>query len=164
MDRNQVRIALLKITMGALALSTWVFWSFIFATRPEVSEDALVNLVRLPASLPSQIPGMTPLVRVMDPIAMDVVHVPCWDQDAGGDKSTAAHWVRLTGRACGVESDDDSVSVVNTTNGFSATILPAQKALTTDYIPLESGRNEIMIRFQRDGESPVERKVSFVRE
>jgi len=165
MDRNQVRIALLKITMAALAVSTWVFWSFIFSTRPEESQaDPLVDLVRLPASLPSQIPGMQPLVKVMDPIAMDVAHVPCWDQDAGGDRSTAAHWVRLTGRTCNVESDDHSVTVINASNGFSATILPTQKALTTDYIPLEPGRNEIVIRFEREGESALERKVAFVRQ
>src|SRR4051812_22855555 len=101
MDRNQVRVALLKITMVVLMASTWVFWSFIFATRPEeaAAADPLVDLVRLPASLPAslpaQFPGMQTTQKTMDPIAMDVVKVPCWDRAATKDKETSARWVRL---------------------------------------------------------------------
>jgi hypothetical protein len=149
-----------------LVATSWIFWSFIFATRPEQAmTDPLANLVRLPASLPAKIPGMQPIVKIMEPIAMDVVRIPCWDKAEMGENPTSARWVRLTGKACDKNAEADEVSVRNLSNGFSATVFPTQvkKSLTTDYIPLQAGKNDILIRLQRDG-AAVESQISFVRE
>lgn len=164
-----MRFSLLKVTLVVFAASTWVFWSFIFATRPETSEgDPLVKLVRLPASLPRELPGMMPgkATRSMEPIEMDVVSVPCWEKSSSKALETSAHWVRLTGRHCQAPlGDADAISVRNVSNGYVATVFPTQnKNLTTDYIPLRSGHNEILIRFNQEDGKTVESLVTFLRE
>jgi hypothetical protein len=151
-----------------------VFWSFILASRPEEAEaDPIMNLVRLPASLPgslpAQIPGMNAAVKPMDPIEMDVMKVPCWDK-SGLEESTGAKWVRLTGRDCWGDAGSDGVTVRNLSNGFSATVFPTQgrAGLTTDFIPLEMGKNSLEIRFnpvQKGAEGPQrDSQINFVRE
>lgn len=166
-----MRFALLKVTLLVLAGSTWVFWSFVFSTRPETAaEDALESLVRLPASLPQQIPGMStlPSTRANDPIEMDVVRIPCWEKSSSPQIDTSARWIRLTGRRCQGEAAAplaDSVSVRNLTNGYVATVFPMQnRNMTTDFIPLQSGHNEILIHFDQGEGASVESQVSFVRE
>ena len=168
MDRHQVRKAMLKISLLSLVISSWIFTSSIFSTRPEenVRPGALMNLVRLPASIPSQIPGIAPVVRIMDPIAMNVVNVPCWDEANEDAGETSARWIRLTGKSCQENSDAESVSVKNLSNGFSATIFSTagRASLTTDFIPLLQGQNKILIRFRREKGATVENQLSFVRE
>ena len=104
MDRHQVRFALLKITMLVLLGTTWVFWSFVYATRPEPPENpnALDALIRLPASLPAQLAVHTP--KPMKPIEMSVMKLACWDMQDLSEKDTDARWIRLTGRACQTEN------------------------------------------------------------
>src|SRR4051812_39471130 len=140
LDRNQMRLALLKVTAMVLVGTTWIFSSFVFGTRPEQAEaNPIVDLVRLPASLPAQIPGMVPVVKVMEPIAMDTVKLPCWDQLHESENATSARWIRLLGRDCEGMAASESVTVKNLRNGFSATVFQTlpRNSLTTDYIPLE---------------------------
>src|SRR5262249_54234098 len=125
MDRSQMRFALLKISLVALGISTWIFSSFVFDTRPEsapAQAGALESLVRLPASLPAQLPGMVggASARASDPIEMNVISVPCWEKSSVAQLETTARWVRLTGRNCGTDVNADSVSVRNITNGYAA--------------------------------------------
>ena len=179
MDRHQVRFALLKIFLVVLAGTSWLFSSFIMNTRPEESEDALSSLVRLPASLPAQIPGISvipgieqnlpglvaPQVKTMPPIEMNVVKVACWDNSRDSHNKTSARWIRLTGKACQTTSPLEGVSVRNVTNGYVATVFPtAMRGMTTDFIPLQSGRNEIRIRFDQGDGATLESQVSFLRE
>ena len=164
MDRNQVRMALLKISLVVLTASTWVFSSFIFATRPEEADgDALTALVRLPASLPSQL--VAPEVKTPDPIEMDVVKLACWEKSEETEQSTSARWIRLTGKHCHGGGLSENVVVRNLTNGYSATVFPTQAhGLTTDFIPLQDGRNDILIRFEQAPGVAVEQQVAFYRE
>src|SRR4051812_7777286 len=142
MDRHQVRYAMLKIALVGLLGSTWVFWSFIFSTRPEdVDQDTLTALVRLPASIPSQLPEnlpgvFAPAVKVNEPIEMGEIHVPCWDKSDESEQETALRWIRLTGKPCGLnETSPETVSVRNLTTGYSATVFALQThGLTTDFI------------------------------
>lgn len=166
MDRYQVRYALLKITLLALAGTTWVFWSFIFSMRPEDSQaDALSSLVRLPASIPGQISGMAPPAKVADPIEMDVVKLPCWDRAEEPARDISARWVRLTGKVCQNAGEAESISVRNLTNGFSATVFTTlDKGMTTDFIPLQVGPNAIQIRFDQGQGVAKESQFSLVRE
>lgn len=164
MDRHQVRFAFLKIMLVVLGVSTWVFWSFIFSTRPEqAAANALTALVRLPASLPSQIPSGIPLVfnpqvKAPPPIEMGVMFVPCWDQDENPKRLTEARWLRLTGRACSTEKvDSEIVRVKNLTNGYSATVILAKAdLLTTDFIPMDAGPNEIEVGFSEEAGAPAD--------
>ncbi|NJL24071.1 MAG: hypothetical protein HC902_02065 [Calothrix sp. SM1_5_4] len=178
MDQLQVRYALLKISLLALVGSTWVFWSFIFASRPEsrVMADeqdrgALTSLVRLPASLPAQLPSAIPGVfafappaaRAPDEARMDVVRVPCWDKE-GLRQEAGARWIRLTGKACGGSYGADAVFVRNQANGYMATVFPTEDdGMTTDFIPLESGKNEILIRFDQGQGASLEYQLTLLR-
>lgn len=165
-----MRYALLKVSLVALGISSWVFWSFVFATRPETAvgtnADALESLVRLPASLPAQLPELVAgqSARVNDAIEMNVVSVPCWEKSSTASLATSARWVRLTGRNCGTDVNADSVSVRNLTNGYGATVFATQnKNLTTDFIPLQSGLNNIVIRFDQGEGASLESQLSFIR-
>lgn len=163
MDRNQVRYALLKITAFVLVGTTWVFGSFVYSSRPEQATAAtpLEALIRLPASLPTQ---LAPTTKVLPPIDMNVVALPCWDVKDGAAKGTGARWIRLTGKACQVNGNAENVSVRNLSNGYTATIFPASGALTTDFIPLQMGKNDIMIRFESSRGVRVESQFTFSRQ
>jgi hypothetical protein len=173
MDRNQVRFALLKISLAVLAGTTWVFSSFIFATRPErTGTDALSSLVRLPASLPTQLPNALPSMGLLQPttkplpaIRMDAMAVPCWDKVEKSDMETSSRWVRLTGKACQTVAALDGVTVQNMANGYMATVFaPAEGELTTDFIPLNEGKNEIRIRFATEPGAQLESRFTLTRE
>lgn len=167
-----MRVALLKVSVLALAGMTWIFCSFVFATRPEeVEADALSALVRLPASIPSQLPDslpgvFAPTIKINEPIEMEVVKVPCWDKSDDGDQETSARWIRLTGRPCQLShGSEDQVSVRNLTNGYSATVFANQASgMTTDFIPLREGKNEILIRFEQTPGAALESQFTFYRE
>ncbi|HMN68826.1 MAG TPA: hypothetical protein PKC28_09845 [Bdellovibrionales bacterium] len=163
MDRHQVRWALLKITTVILGVSTWIFWSFVFATRPEQARvDTLASLVRLPASLPA---ALAPTTKVAAPVRMDVLPLSCWDQpEHGKTQSVGARWVRLTGKACGKEHSG-GFTVLNRSNGYVATVFAARPGdLTTDFIPLEAGGNEIEIRYESTPGARVENRFVLTRE
>lgn len=163
MDRNQVRYALLKITALVLLGTTWVFWSFVYSTRPEQASNAnpLEALIRLPASLPEQ---LAPTTKVLPPIDMNVLAVPCWDMKDGAQRDTGARWIRLTGKACHVDGNAENVSVRNLSNGYAATVFAAADAMTTDFIPLQNGKNDILIRFDSSPGVSVESKFTFSRQ
>ena len=173
MDRNQVRFALLKISLAVLAGTTWVFSSFIFATRPEEQgTDTLSSLVRLPASLPAQLPNglpgmamLTPTTKPLPPIEMNAMALPCWDKQDSESRATSARWVRLTGKACQTVANADAVTVHNVSNGYMATVFsPSISEMTTDYIPLQTGKNEILIRFATEPGARLESRFTVLRE
>ncbi len=168
MDRNQVRAALLKITIAVLALTSWVFWGTIYTSRPDevsaagaVPEDTLETLIRLPASLPAK---LAPSTKVLPPIKMDIFKLACWDMKDESNHGTDARWVRLTGHPCQAR-DRDSVTVRNLSNGYVATVFTAGKNdLTTDFIPLQMGQNDILIRFENEPGSSLESRFLILRE
>lgn len=167
MDRHQVRLALFKITALVLAATTWVFSSFIFATRPEESNaDAITQLVRLPASLPSQLPeAFKSTTKALPPIEMDALAVPCWDKPDRATRDTSARWLRLTGKACQQTAGADHVKVRNLANGYVATVFNAGSGkLTTDYIPLQTGANEILVSISRVPGETSETRFTLTRE
>jgi hypothetical protein len=163
MDRNQVRFAFLKIVFVVLALTSWVFWGFIYTTRPEEAAaeiDALGALIRLPASLPKQ---LAPSTKVLQPIRMDTFRVPCWDVKDGDNRATDARWVRLIGRPC-QEQKLGAVQVRNLSNGYMATVFDPQRGdLTTDFIPLQLGENTIQIRFEGEPGVALESQFAITR-
>ncbi len=164
MDRNQSRMALLKATALVLLGTTWVFWSFVYATRPEAvspSTTPLEALIRLPASLPAVV---QPTTKVLPPIEMNVAALDCWDLKNESDRSTDARWVRLTGRACDFRGNSENVTVKNTSNGYSATVFDSNGRLTTDFIPLQMGKNDILIRFEKGRDLAVESRFVFIRQ
>ncbi len=170
MDRNQVRLALLKISFAGFVAMSWLFSSFIWESRPqEQGNDALSSLVRLPASLPAQLPIvpslLAPTTKPLPAIRMDALAIACWDKQDNRGRSTDSRWVRLTGKPCQSPPSADTVRVQNLSNGYMATVFSQTSAeLTTDYIPLETGANEILIRFETEPGVQLESKFTLVRE
>jgi hypothetical protein len=174
MDRHQLRWSLLKVTVGVLLLSTWVFLSFIFATRPEVlGAESVHSFVRLPASLPSELPKLSSIPGLKQRLpktfaelnSMELIRLPCWDKAENPPRATAARWVRIVGGACQWEGSGDKIVVRNISNGFEATVFALQgDGLTTDLIPLRKGKNDILIRFnQQEIGAAIESQISFTR-
>jgi hypothetical protein len=69
-----------------------------------------------------------------------------------GEHGTSANKVRLAGELCGVQSLIDgnelsSATVVNEANKFTATVFSHGGSYSTDYIPLNSGKNPIRVEF-----------------
>ena len=142
-----------------LAFTTWVFCGYVFSTRPEQSQsDTLSNLVRLPASLPAHLSVERPK---QEPIRMDVVNIPCWDKSEPEPHVTDARWVRLTGQVC---QNAGEVSVRNLSNGYSGTVFSSKTSMMSDYIPLDKGDNEIMVRFQESPGVISESQFTFKRQ
>ena len=98
-----------------------------------------------------------------EPARMNVVNLPCWDRDVGGPQTIGARYVRLTGKACGVGRAASAFTVHNLTNGFEATVFTSGGGLTTDYIPLADGGNDVVIAFAQGADAHVERKLRLTR-
>ena len=162
MDLHQQRASLLKIAIPVLLGSTWMFFAFVMDTRPAANRPtgAIDRLARLPASLSAGEP-LVP-AKVLEAPRMDVVRLPCWDQSAVKEMAVSARWVRVVGRNC--NSEGATVSVRNLANANVATVLPEAKGqITTDFIPIESGRNDILFTFESAPGKILERRVTLIR-
>lgn len=78
--------------------------------------------------------------------------------DAMGEQETGAGKIRLTGSLCGTDAATDASKlvkavVVNAANKFNATVFTDTTAgkFSTDYIPLNAGRNPIQVEFSYRG-------------
>lgn len=173
MDRHQARKSLLKAVIVGLVVSTWIFTSFILSTRPEQAQtalqsaDALSKLARLPASLPSQLPGG--VFSAAKPVAaaqMEILELPCWDKQESDVLDSGSRWLRLKGRTCHMPVLGDSMTVRNLTNGYLATVFNSERPgeLTTDYIPLQEGKNDILVRFETEPGVLMESQFTLIRE
>lgn len=175
MDLHQLRLALLKLSVLVLLGSTWLFSGFVLESRPlegvtgAGQMDPLSQLVRLPASLqtqlPENIPGVfRPQARVVEPVQMNIVKLPCWDRSGAAEQNVSARWIRLVGRTCQGDYSAEAVSVRNLANGYVGTVFNANAtSMTTDFIPLEIGKNEILIRFESEPGVSLETQVTFNR-
>lgn len=166
MDRLQMQAALLKITLVVLVGTSWLFVGFLFDSRPEVKTmDALTTLVRLPASLPSSLPeNVFSASRPVDPIRMDVFELPCWDKTSSQPQSVSSRWIRLRGIPCEADKNTAKIFVKNLSNGYEATVFSSKgDALTTDFIPLQEGKNQIEIKVEGAPGAIVENRFEFNR-
>jgi len=153
-DRSAAQSLYFKIVFGVLGVFTYALVASILSFRPETEpKDLITSMVRLPAALPAALPSIQVPVnlpmfnqaeKVQEPIKIETLALSCWDVSQGQSMTTSARWVRLVGRACAETLKTESWQVSNQSNGFSATVFaPASKQLTTDYIPLAAGKNEI---------------------
>lgn len=87
------------------------------------------------------------------------------------EQETTAAKVRLTGTLCGIGAGDAasklvSTQIVNHANRFSATVFTDVSAgkFSTDYIPLNAGRNSIRVEFTYQGGKTVAHDLNVVRQ
>jgi hypothetical protein len=171
MNRQQMHLALLKMTLVLLLGSTWIFVGFLFESQPErptrTIENALTSLVRLPASLPAGIQEnvFSGKPRPPELPRMDVLELACWDRGERPARDTNSRWVRLKGGPCDSGKNTDQVTVRNMTNGYLATVFTHRGPdWTTDFIPLQAGPNEIRIRFEQGAGVTLESQFTLRRE
>ena len=95
------------------------------------------------------------------------VDVTC---DKNGDQETTASKVRLTGPLCGADSATDTgklvkASISNTANKFAATVFTDVNAakFSTDYIPLNMGKNPIHLEFSYRNGKVINADLSVVK-
>lgn len=73
---------------------------------------------------------------------------------APAEENTAATKVRLTGPLCGAVADEQKLvktQISNDANKFNATVFPHSGRFSTDYIPLNAGKNPIRMEFTFQG-------------
>lgn len=154
MDRKGIRLFQLKIAGLVLAVSSLAFAANVLSFRPgllpssELSEGAVAMASggRGPASVPRSLGevGASGPARLGEKVKMDTLAMSCWDEGSEKSLNTSARFVRFTGRGCGDRLKVETWQVRNTSNGFSATVFSGSaRQLTTDYIPLQVGLNEI---------------------
>ncbi len=93
------------------------------------------------------------------------INVGC---DANPDASTGAARVRLVGPLCGHSSVTDKLtktSVINNSNRFAATVFADESLnkFSTDYIPLNIGKNSIRIEFFYEGGKVASEDLTIVK-
>lgn len=86
--------------------------------------------------------------------------------DAMGEQDTGANKIRLTGPLCGTDAAIDASKLVkavvfNSANKFNATVFTDTTAgkFSTDYIPLNTGRNPIHVEFSYRGGKIVSQEL-----
>ena len=95
------------------------------------------------------------------------VSVKC---DANTDQDTTANKVRVTGSLCDTGPSNDpshliKTQVINNANKFTATVFTEVNAarFSTDYIPLNSGKNPIHLEFTYRGGKVVTHDITVVK-
>lgn len=163
MDLYRLRLSLLKIAIPVLLGTTWMFFAFVMETKPAGQPVGTIDrLARLPASISTGQLPLGPKSKASEPVRMDTVELPCWDQGTSAERAVTARWVRLVGRTC--KAGGTVVSVKNLANANVGTVLPEAKGqLTTDYMPLESGRNEILFTIESAPGVILESRLTLVR-
>lgn len=111
------------------------------AAPPTVAEASVGP--RTPASLPK--PEEKPQARAWrEPL----VEWNCSDKESPKPFAVQGRQLRLKGKGCGKELKAESFSIVNETNGFTASVFEKGKTnYETDLIPLREGRNRLRVQY-----------------
>jgi hypothetical protein len=87
--------------------------------------------------------------------------------DANPEQETTAAKVRLTGALCGAAGVDGrklvKTQIVNNANRFNATVFADVSAVkfSTDYIPLNAGKNPIRLEFTYQGGGAIAQDITI---
>lgn len=136
---NPVEIAIFVAVTAIFATSVYR----LFYGSPDFQAAALTKMSSNPVS-----EGRAPASVSQSFMNLEVKCDSLADQDTGASK------IRLTGRLCGMDSENDGTKLVksmvtNGTNKFAATVFTDTTAgkFSTDFIPLNSGQNKIHVEF-----------------
>lgn len=155
---NPVEILIFVAVLGLFGKSVY---SLIYST-PEVIQTPIQ----------ADIPAANPLTEGRSPAsvsqAFSLYDFKC---DQAQEQAVLASKIRLSGPICGMNSRDDSALlskslIQNSANKFNATVFTDLNAarFSTDYIPLNLGKNPIQVEFiYRDGRV-VSQKLMLIKE
>ena len=147
-DRNQ--LTLLFSTFGLTILLGILVTTSLFVTRPSVrnvgsmvSEIVQNENTRGPASL-----NVRDSSAAKSAVVMEQVSLPCFSDTSPlpGPVRTMAKQIRLHAKTCDKDQELHFLTIINKTNGYSATLFPADlQTLSTDYISIERGENILVL-------------------
>lgn len=145
----------LKFLALTLALVVFVGTGSLFnMLRPPDLAQAQKSS-RVPASLPTSTEASVPTSALSK---LETLDWSCGDQEKSVRVSSAR--VRVKGKACG----KGDLSILNETNGLTATVIDSEKGYSTDYIELSSGENHIVINWVDKKGKPQLTKFTVTKE
>jgi hypothetical protein len=176
MAAHRERLAFLFATLGLVIVMVFPVALSISAARPEPNSLEGQNQGASPARQPSSLgPDLTPQASIREGSTDEAskareasttgeastlatrglqISIPCTQTPSGAHLTTPLHAVRLDGQTC-LKLPATATSILNTTNGFAATIFPNRiHHFTTDYIELEPGENQIVVQLAASSGSP----------
>lgn len=122
-----------------LSLGAATVWTIVGASPHSVS-----SLDRRPASWP-QAAMISQAQGSRWPERTETEDLGCWTKAPTQPVIVQHKWLRVRGRNC--ENEPLPQSVVNTTNGFVATVFQLEnRKLSTDYVELMDGTNRLEFR------------------
>jgi hypothetical protein len=141
---------LLQLLLLVLVLGYWIFISYSKAPDLRIesisSRAGAVASLRFPASVTT--PQSSTLTIEMD----------C-DSLVAKPVKISQRKIRFTGSCNSINKDfnNSSFSIVNSTNGYTASLFVAKNKFITDFIDLTAGQNEIQIsRKNHDGTTSIQ--------
>lgn len=131
----------LKFLALTLALVLFVGFGSIFnmVQAPEVRAQVHASS-RVPASV-SSVKALADEIPVSALKTIETLDWSCGDQ--AKTVSVTAPRVRIVGKACAPAS----LSILNETNGLSATVIEGEKGYSTDYVELNPGQNQFAVNW-----------------
>lgn len=148
---NPVEVAIFLAVTGLFVNSVVK----LFYDSPDFQATALTQMASNPVS-----EGRAPASTQQSFLNLDV---RC---ETAAEQETAASKVRLMGSLCGLDASTDGSKltktvVINNANKFSATIFTDVSAgkFSTDYIPLNVGRNPLHLEFTYRGGKTVTQEL-----
>ncbi|MCM2277306.1 MAG: hypothetical protein NDJ89_04465 [Oligoflexia bacterium] len=149
---NPVEIVIFLAAVGVFSHSVYK----LFNDSPSYQAAALLPSAGNPVS-----EGRSP--ASVAPPAFANLDLRC---DAGSEQNTQAAKVRLSGGLCGLDAATDPGKLIKTTvsngaNKFTATVFMDVNAakFSTDYIPLNAGKNPIQVEFTYSGGKIVSQEL-----
>jgi len=146
---------------GVVVLMTGLVALSLIATNPHEARSSVVTVARAPASLVSNVLAPekpTPLVE-----RTAVLNMPCrWRPET--QLEPGVKHVRIRGKLCGKDEPLQSSEIINTANGFRATVFhPGAYAFTSDYIHLSEGKNRLVFTHVLSTGEKLSREMTLIR-
>ncbi len=127
------------IFTGMLSLLVNSLYELVYRHQPFQARMLQNMSSRAPSSI--VLPTISPLLEVMTSCKEAV------------ERRTQASKARFKGEIC--IPDTKTITVINTTNRYHATVFQQQKTFSTDYLHLDPGLNKIEIHFKKDMKTQV---------
>lgn len=135
---------------------------FTVITLSSVASDETANPVvplssdRSPASIEPLKPK--PTRNKFQAIALDL----CNGKEKSLEMNVSGQFIQMKGRACDEKTTSKAITIINQTNGFTASVMPFGKdQFQTDLIQLNQGSNQIVIQYFSPKGVKIEQKIQL---
>jgi hypothetical protein len=137
------------------------FLALTFGLVLSLGMGAILNFLKLPEQKASEAlsrnPASLPSASASEAVAPALTKIESLEWSCGDQEKNIAvssNRIRVKGRACSKES----ISIVNETNGLTATVFEGEKGYSSEYMELNLGENQIAINWtDKKGQPQVTR-------